>query len=88
MDIQNLWEQFKKQYLIVGEPRKSGRLYDKQLYKIDMVYAFSVYVNYHYDTCIHIVKDRQLSSQLWNEIKNTHDLTRLYIRYEKLRELI
>ena len=88
MNIKNLFEDFEKQYLYVGEPRKPSRFEDKQLNKIDVMYAFSCYVNYHSDTCIYIIKDTNLSTLLFNDIKKKYDLTRLYLNYEKLHELI
>ena len=88
MNIKNLFEDFEKTYLYVGEPRRPSRFEDKQLNRIDVMYAFSCYVNYHSDTCIYIVKDTQLCSHLWREINIKYDLTRLYLNYDRLHQLI
>ena len=88
MNIKNLFEDFEKQYLYVGEPRKPSRFEDKQLNRIDLMYAFSCFINYNRDTTIYIVKDTNISSYIWNYLKSKYDLTKLYLNYEKLHQLI
>ena len=87
MNIKNLFEDFEREYLYVGEPRH-GKFQDKELNKIEMMYAFGSYLSYHTDSCIYIIKDTNLSTLLFNDIKKKYDLTRLYLNYEKLHELI
>jgi hypothetical protein len=89
MEIKKLFEDFEKQYLFVGDQRVQNSKYnDKKLNKIDIMNSFSVFVNYHSDTCIHILKDTQLTSHLWRDLCKKYDMTRLYLNYNKLFNLI
>jgi len=89
MSTKELWEDFKKTYLIEGDQRKQNSKYhDKQLNKIDLMTAFSIYVNYNSDTCIKILKDTQLTSQLWQDLIKRYDITKLYINEAKLYKLL
>ena len=88
MNIKYLFWDFEKTYLYVGEPRQPGKFTDKQLNRIDVMYAFSSYVNYNSDTCIYIVKDTNISSYIWRYLKSKYDLTSLYLNYDKLHQLI
>jgi hypothetical protein len=87
MNIKNLWDDFEKTYLYTSD-RVKYCYEDKKLNKIDVMNAFSVLVNYHSDTCIHILKDTQLCSYFWRDLKKRYDLTKLYLRYDKLHNLI
>jgi hypothetical protein len=89
MEIKNLWEQFVDEYLFEGVERNQHSNYnDKQLYRVDVITAFSVFVNYNMDKCIHILKDRQLTGLLWRDLCKRYDMTRLYINEEKLYQLL
>ena len=88
MNIKNLFEDFEKTYLYVGEPRQPGKFEDKQLNMFDVMYAFSSYVNYNSNTCIYIVKDTNISSYIWHHLKSKYDLTSLYLNYDRLHQLI
>lgn len=89
MEIKNLWEQFEKEYLFVGETRRQNSKYhDKQLNRIDVMNCFSVFVNYNSDVCIHIIKDTHLTSHFWRDLIKRYDLTKLYINEEKLYQLL
>ena len=87
MNIKNLFDDFEKTYLFTSD-REKHRWEDKKISKIDILNAFSVYVNYHSDTCIHILKDTQLCSYLWRIVKIKYDLNRLYLDYDKINQLI
>ena len=50
--------------------------------------AFSLFVNYNSHTCIKILKDTQLTSQLWRDLIKRYDITKLYINEEKLYQLL
>ena len=69
MEIKKYFEDFEKQFLYEGDKRKSSRFEDKELNRFDLFYAFSCYVNYHTDTCIYIIKDANLCSYFWRDIK-------------------
>jgi hypothetical protein len=89
MSTKELWEDFVNIYLIEGEQRKQNSKYhDKQLYKIDVMTAFSLYVNYNSNNCISILKDTQLTSQLWRDLIKRYDVSKLYINEEKLYQLL
>ena len=89
MTTKELWEDFVEIYLMEGEQRKqNSKHHDKQLNKIDIMTAFSVFVNYHSDTCIKILKNTQLTSQLWRDLTKRYDVTKLYINEEKLYHLL
>jgi len=89
MNIKKLWDEFEKTYLYEAELRPQNSKYvDKQLNRIDVMNAFSVFVNYHNDTCIYILKDTQLCSYFWRDLKKRYDLTKLYLNEEKLDNLI
>jgi hypothetical protein len=89
MTTKELWEDFIEIYLIEGEQRKqNSKFHDKQLNKIDVMTAFSLFVNYNSHTCISILKDTQLTSQLWRELNKRYDVTKLYIDEEKLYQLL
>jgi len=87
MNIKNLWEDFEKTYLFVGDTRE-GKWVDTKISKIDIMNSFSIFVNYNSNVCIHILKDKQLINHLWREILIKYDLTKLYLRENKLFELI
>ena len=88
MNIKNLWEQFETEYLFVGEPRlQNSKYHDKQLNRIDCITAFSIFVNYHSDRCIHILKDTHLTSYFWRDLVKRYDLKNLYINKGKLHLL-
>ena len=89
MSTKELWEDFVEIYLIEGEQRKQNSKYhDKQLNKIDVMTAFSLFVNYYSDNCIKILKDTQLTNQLWRELNKRYDVTKLYINEQKLYQLL
>jgi hypothetical protein len=89
MSTKELWEDFVEIYLIEGEQRKQNSKYhDKQLNKIDVMTAFSIYVNYNSDNCIKVLKDTQLTSQLWRDLIKRYDVTKLYIDEQKLYRLL
>ena len=89
MSTKELWEDFVEIYLIEGEQRKQNSKYhDKQLNKIDLMTAFSIYVNYNSNNCIKILKDTQLTSQLWRDLIKRYDITKLYIDEQKLYRLL
>lgn len=88
MNIKNLFEDFENEYLYIGEKRQPNKFNDKEIHKIDIMYAFSAYVNYHSDSCIYIIKDSNLCSHLFRDIKKRYDLTSLYLRYDKLHQII
>ncbi len=87
MNIKNLFNDFEKQFLYISD-RPKPKQSDKQINKIDIMTAFSVFVNYHSDKLIRILKDTQLTSYLWRDIKKRYDLTKLYLNYDKLHNLI
>ncbi len=89
MEIKNLWEEFEKTYLYEDvERRQNSKYHNKQLNKIDVVNAFSIFVNYNSEVCIHIIKDTQLTTQLWRDLCKRYDMTKLYINEEKLYQLL
>jgi hypothetical protein len=89
MEIKKLFEDFEKHYLFVGDERvQNSKYHDKKLNKIDVMNSFSVFVNYHSNTCIHILKDTQLTTQLWRDLCKKYDMTKLNLNYEKLYNLI
>ena len=89
MSTKELWENFVNIYLIEGKQRKQNSKYhDKQLNKIDVMTAFSLFVNYNSDNCIKVSKDTQLTSQLWRDLIKRYDITKLYIDEQKLYRLL
>ena len=87
MDFKKLFNQFENQYLYVSDVKKYKGA-DKELSKAEVMSFFSAYVNYHSDKCIHIIKDTQLITSLWRDLKKRYDLTKLFINEEKIYNLI
>lgn len=87
MDLKNLFNQFEKQYLYVNDTKRYKGA-DKEISKAEVMTFFSVYVNYHSDKCIHIIKDTQLTTYLWRDLKKRYDLTKLFINEEMIYNLI
>ena len=87
MNIKYLFEDFEKQYLFTSD-REKHRWEDKRISRAEILNCFSIFVNYHSDRCIHILKDTQISNWCWRVIKMKYDLKTLYINYDKIYQLI
>ena len=89
MSTKELWEEFEKTYLVNGDERpQNSKHHDKQLNKIDVMNSFSIYINYHSNVCINLMKDTQLTSYFWRDLNNRKDIKSLYINELKLYELL
>ena len=87
MNIKYLFEDFETIYLYVSD-RKKHKYEDKKISREEVMNCFSIFVNYHSDECIHIIKDIQLSNWIWREIKKKYNLNTLYINYDRIHQLI
>lgn len=87
MDLKEKWEEFEKTYLYTSDRVKS-KYEDRQISKLDIINAFSYFYNSDRVDCVHILKDTQLTSYFWRLIKLKYDLTKLYINYDRLHELL
>ena len=89
MSIKNLWEDFEKYYLFEGKDRpQNSKYHDKNLNRVDVINAFSIYVNYHSQVCIHITTDRQLTSYFWDDLIKRKNMKSLYLNESKLHDLL
>ena len=87
MDFNNLFELFEKQFLYTSD-KKRYKGADKQISKVEIMTFFSVFVNYHSDRCIHVLKNTKLTTDLWRRITSKYDLTKLFLNQDKIYNFI
>ena len=83
MDLKKLFVDFENQFLYVSD-RLHYKGEDKKISKIEIMTFFSVFVNYHSDKCIYVMKNTKLTTELWRNIKRKYDLTKLFLNQEKI----